>query len=72
MDGLVKVENPDGTYVKYSYDDSCRLTKVTTPFGSTSYEYDLLDNLAENVKKGYSIMRIIYNEVSNEILNFIA
>lgn len=29
-------------------------------------------NLAENVKKGYSIMRIIYNEVSNEILNFIA
>lgn len=55
MDGLVKVENPDGTYVKYSYDDSCRLTKVTTPFGSTSYEYDILDRIVRVVdRNGYA------------------
>ena len=25
--------------------NACHLTSVTTPFGSTSYEYDLLDRL---------------------------
>ena len=45
MDGLTRVDYPDGNYVSYAYDSACRLTKVTTPFGSTSYEYDLLDRL---------------------------
>ncbi|MGN0691695.1 MAG: RHS repeat-associated core domain-containing protein, partial [Oscillospiraceae bacterium] len=29
------------------------------------------DDLSENTRIGYSIMRIVYNEVSNEVLNFI-
>ena len=45
MEGLTRVDYPDGNYVSYAYDSACRLTKVTTPFGSTSYEYDLLDRL---------------------------
>lgn len=54
MDGLSRVDYPDGNYVSYSYDNACRLTKVTTPFGSTSYEYDLLDRLTRVVdRNGY-------------------
>ena len=51
MDGLTRVDYPDGNYVSYSYDNACRLTKVTTPFGSTSYEYDLLDRLTRVVDR---------------------
>ena len=55
MDGLTRVDYPDGNYVEYSYDKACRLTKVTTPFGSTSYEYDLLDRLTRVVdRNGYA------------------
>jgi len=56
MDGLTRVDYPDGNYVSYSYDNACRLTKVTTPFGSTSsYEYDLLDRLTRVVdRNGYA------------------
>ena len=54
MDGLSRVDYPDGNYVSYSYDNACRLTKVTTPFGSTSYEYDLLDRITRVVdRNGY-------------------
>ena len=55
MDGLTRVDYPDGNYVSYSYDNACRLTKVTTPFGSTAYEYDLLDRLTRVVdRNGYA------------------
>ena len=55
MDGLTRVDYPDGNYVAYGYDNACRLTKVTTPFGSTSYEYDLLDRLTRVVdRNGYA------------------
>ena len=55
MDGLTRVDYPDGNYVSYGYDNACRLTKVTTPFGSTSYEYDLLDRLTRVVdRNGYA------------------
>ena len=55
MNGLTRVDYPDGNYVSYSYDNACRLTKVTTPFGSTSYEYDLLDRLTRVVdRNGYA------------------
>ena len=54
-DGLTRVDYPDGNYVAYSYDNACRLTKVTTPFGSTAYEYDLLDRLTRVVdRNGYA------------------
>ena len=49
------IDYSDGNYVSYSYDNACRLTKVTTPFGSTSYEYDLLDRLTRVVdRNGYA------------------
>ena len=55
MDGLTRVDYPDGNYVAYSYDNACRLTKVTTPFGTTAYEYDLLDRLTRVVdRNGYA------------------
>ena len=55
MDGLTRVDYPDGNYVAYGYDNACRLTKVTTPFGSTAYEYDLLDRLTRVVdRNGYA------------------
>ena len=55
MDGLTRVDYPDGNYVSYSYDNACRLTSVTTPFGTTSYEYDLLDRLTRVVdRNGYA------------------
>ena len=55
MDGLTRVDYPDGNYVSYGYDNACRLTKVTTPFGTTAYEYDLLDRLTRVVdRNGYA------------------
>ena len=54
-DGLTRVDYPDGNYVAYSYDNACRLTAVTTPFGATAYEYDLLDRLTRVVdRNGYA------------------
>ena len=55
MDGLTRVDYPDGNYVAYGYDNACRLTAVTTPFGATAYEYDLLDRLTRVVdRNGYA------------------
>ncbi|MBQ7794834.1 MAG: RHS repeat protein [Clostridia bacterium] len=52
---MKRVDYPDGNYVEYSYDKACRLTSITTPFGSTSYEYDLLDRLTRVVdRNGYA------------------
>ena len=51
MDGLKRVDYPDGNYVAYSYDNACRLTSVTTPFGSTNYEYDKLDRIVRVVDR---------------------
>lgn len=36
MDGLTRVDYPDGNYVGYEYDSACRLTKVSTAFGDTA------------------------------------
>lgn len=55
MDGLKKVVYPNGEYVEYAYDDSCRLTSVKTLYGTTSYEYDKLDRLVRVVdRNGYA------------------
>ena len=49
------IDYSDGNYVSYSYDNACRLTSVTTPFGTTAYEYDLLDRLTRVVdRNGYA------------------
>ncbi len=49
MDGLSKVVYPDGNYVEYSYDDGNRLTKTSTAYGETAYEYDLLERVVRVV-----------------------
>ena len=57
MDGLSKVEYPDGRYVSYTYDDTNRLTSVESPAGVTSYEYDKLDRLVKVVdRNGYATL----------------
>ncbi len=55
MDGLTRVDYPDGNFVSYEYDNACRLTKVSTEFGDTSYEYDKLDRLVRVIdRNGYA------------------
>ena len=55
MDGLTRVDYPDGNYVSYRYDKSNRLTKVSTAFGDTAYQYDLLDRITRVVdRNGYA------------------
>ena len=45
MDGLSRVDYPDGNYVSYSYDRVCRLTRVVDRNGyATVYEYDANGN----------------------------
>ena len=57
MDGLSKVEYPNGSFVSYSYDDASRLTSVKTAYGTTSYEYDKLDRLVRVVdRNGYATL----------------
>ena len=55
MDGLTRVDYPDGNYVSYKYDKSNRLTKVSTAFGDTAYQYDALDRITRVVdRNGYA------------------
>ena len=55
MDGLTRVDYPDGNYVSYKYDKSNRLTKVSTAFGDTSYQYDTLDRITRVIdRNGYA------------------
>ena len=55
MDGLTRVDYPDGNYVSYRYDKFNRLTKVSTAFGDTAYQYDLLDRITRVVdRNGYA------------------
>ena len=55
MDGLIRVDYPDGNFVGHEYDNACRLTKVSTEFGDTSYEYDKLDRLVRVIdRNGYA------------------
>ena len=55
MDGLTRVDYPDGNYVSYRYDKSNRLTKVSTAFGDTSYQYDTLDRITRVIdRNGYA------------------
>ena len=55
MDGLTRVDYPDGNYVSYKYDKSNRLTKVSTAFGDTSYQYDAFDRITRVVdRNGYA------------------
>ena len=55
MDGLTRVDYPDGNYVSYKYDKSNRLTKVSTAFGDTAYQYDTLDRITRVVdRNGYA------------------
>ena len=49
MSGLKSVTLYDGKTISYTYDDACRLTAVKTPFGTTKYEYDLMDRLVRAV-----------------------
>ena len=52
---IYRDNNQSSIYETYSYDNSCRLTSVTTPLVSTSYEYDLLDRLTRVVdRNGYA------------------
>ena len=46
VDGLEKVTNSDGTYVKYDYFADGSLKSVETNFGTTQYTYDKLGRLA--------------------------
>ena len=55
MDGLTRVDYPDGNYVSYKYDKSNRLTKVSTAFGDTAYQYDTLDRITRVIdRNGYA------------------
>ena len=55
MDGLTRVDYPDGNYVSYRYDKSNRLTKVSTAFGDTAYQYDALDRITRVIdRNGYA------------------
>ena len=71
MDGLTRVDYSDGNYVSYSYDNACRLTKVTTPFGSTSYEYDLLDRMTRVVDRNVYATVYEYDTNGNRTADFV-
>ncbi len=80
MDGLTRVEYPDGSYVSYDYDTSCRLTKVSTAYGDTSYEYDKLDRITRVTdRNGFATVyeydklnRLIREETIDKDLNVVA
>ncbi len=51
MDVLENVKLADDIQIKYSYDNSCRLIKTSTPYGDTKFEYDLMDRITRVVDR---------------------
>ncbi len=71
MNGLTGKTLQDGTKLAYTYDTACRLTIVSvykpdgTLYGSTSYEYDLLDRPVKVTDKNGAETRYEYDAAGN-------
>jgi RHS repeat-associated protein len=62
---LMKVTNPDGTFLEYGYDDNKNKTGMTTPWGTTRYEYDLLNRMKYVISPDEDTTEYFYNDVGN-------
>ena len=45
MNGLIRIDLPNGSYIRYSYDNALRLTSIETEYGTTLYDYDHMNRL---------------------------
>jgi RHS repeat-associated protein len=61
---LVKVTNPDGTWLKYAYDVNQNKISAATPWDTTYYGYDSLNRMA-SVIHGEDTTSYFYNVVGN-------
>ena len=62
---LMKVINPDGTFLEYSYDDNKNKTGMTTPWGTTRYDYDKLNRMKFVISPDGDTTEYFYNDVGN-------
>jgi RHS repeat-associated protein len=62
---LMKVTNPDNTFLEYDYDDNKNKIAITTPWGTTRYEYDLLNRMNRVVSPDGDTTKYFYNAVGN-------
>ena len=65
LDGLKKKSLSDGTFVEYNYYDDGSLKSVTTNFGTTAYEYDILGRLTKVTDNNKGITTYQYDNVGN-------
>jgi len=62
---LVRVDNPDGTYLQYEYDDNKNKTAMITPWSRTEYRYDPLNRMDSVIADNGDVTRYFYNAVGN-------
>jgi len=62
---LVRVDNPDGTFMEYEYDANKNITARITPWGTTEYTYDTLNRMDSVIAPDNSVTEYFYNAVGN-------
>ena len=65
MNGLIRIDLPNGMYIRYSYDAALRLTSIETEFGTTLYGYDLMNRLVSVTDKDGEITTYTYDANGN-------
>lgn len=61
---LMKVKNPDGTFIEYEYDANKDIIGILTPFDTTRYQFDPLKRM-KKVINGTDTTTYYYNAVGN-------
>jgi RHS repeat-associated protein len=62
---LMKVTNPDNIFLEYYYDDNKNKTAIITPWGTTRYDYDLLNRMKYVISPDGDTTKYFYNAVGN-------
>ena len=62
---LVRVNNPDGTWLGYAYDPNKNVVERSTAWGVTRYTFDKLNRMDSVIAADGAVTRYLYNPVGN-------
>lgn len=62
---LVRIDNPDNTFIEYEYDENKNKTAIITPWSRTEYTYDELNCMDSVISPDAGVTEYFYNDVGN-------